>query len=673
MRSFTKFHKTAASLILFALSISTLAQNKAFDTALMDTSVEACEDFYQYANGTWLKNAQIPAGRSRYRTFDIVAERPQNILRDILEKAANNRKAAKGGNEQLIGDFYASCMDETAIEAAGTKPIDPFLKQIEKIRDSRSLQTAIAELHKAGLPVVFSFGAAIDAKNSSMNIASASQRGISLPTRDYYLDEKFKDIREKFAVHVANTFALLGEDAAQAKRNAEIVLKFQTRLAQASKSRLELRDADKNYNKITLAELQKLTPDFDWNSYAAIRNAPQLSEINVGQPRFFEEFNRMLTDVPVSDWKTYLRWMVLTTASFGLPKKFTDERFNFYSRTLGGIDEEEPRWKRCVADTGFLVGEALGQEYVKRAFQPEAKKRMNELIDNLFAAYRERIGQIDWMSRETKEKALVKLNAIKRKVGYNENLRRYSGLKIDRKSYFGNFNRSAQLGSIRNLQEIGKPADKTLWSFEPYIVNGGYTAQRNEIEFPAALLQPPFFNFDADDAINYGAIGQFIGHEITHGFDNRGSRYDAEGNLKSWWLPDDRQKFEEKASCLVNQYSGYEVLPGLKMNGELTLPENIADLGGLSIAYDAFKKALAKNPQPKIDGFTPEQRFFLSFARSFAAKLTPEAIKQQVQTDPHSFGHFRVNGVVSNMPEFAEAFGCKTGKPMVRENRCQIW
>ncbi|HEX8265673.1 MAG TPA: M13 family metallopeptidase [Pyrinomonadaceae bacterium] len=674
MRLFTKFHKAAASLFLLALAITTFAQSKAFDVSQMDTSVEACENFYDYANGTWLKTAQIPGDRARYGTFDIVRERNQNILREIIETAAKNTKAPKGSNEQLIGDFYASCMDEATIEADGLKPIEPYLKQIERIKTLRDVQNAITMMHKEVLPAVFNFGANIDQKNSSMNIASLRQAGLSLPNRDYYTNEKFKETLDKYRAHVERMFALLGDDAPQAKANADTVLRIQTRFAQNSKSPLELRDPDKNHNKIPVADLQKLTPNFDWNAYFKDLGAPAFTEINVGQPQFFEEFNRLLSDVSPADWKTYLRWMTIFNASsFALPKRFADENFDFYSRTLRGVKEQQPRWKRCVGDTDDLLGEAVGAEYVKKNFKPEAKKRMDEMIENLFAVYRERIGKLDWMSAETKEKALVKLYSVRRKVGYDENPLGYAGLKIDRRHFWENLTRIGQLENERGLADICKPFDKNRWRMTPQTVNAGYSAVVNDIHFPAAMLQPPFFDFSADDAINYGGIGFTIGHEVTHGFDNRGSKYDGDGNLKSWWTPEDRQKFEEKASCVINQYAAYEVLPGLKINGELTLPENIADLGGLSIAYEAFKKAQAKNPGKTIDGFKPEQRFFLSYGRTFAAKITDEAARVQTQNDPHSLGRFRINGVLSNMPEFAEAFGCKIGKPMVRENRCRIW
>jgi putative endopeptidase len=674
MRPFTKFHKSAVSLITLLLSVSIFAQNSAFDPTQMDTSIDACTDFYGYANGTWLKNVQIPGDRSRYGTFDIVRERNHRILREIVESAARSGRAAPGTNARLLGDFYASCLNEAAIETDGLKAIEPYLKRIEKIKTIRDVQAAIAFLHKDVLPAVFYFGANIDQKNSSMNIAALWQDGLSLDNRDYYTSEKFNETLEKYRAHVEKMFTLLGDDAERAKTNASAVLKIQTRLAQHSKTPLELRDVDKNYNKISLADLRKLAPDFDWNAYFKARGAPAFDEINVGQPAFFEEFNRMLSDVSVGDWKTYLRWMIVSNAaSHALPKRFTDENFDFFSRTQRGIKEQPPRWRRCVEYADDLLGEALGAEYVKKVFQPAAKKRINEMIDNLFAVYRERIRALDWMSAATKEKALVKLGAIRRKVGYDESPLGYAGLKIDRRSFWNNLTRVGRLDAQRGLADIGKPFDKNRWRMNPQMVNAGYSAVVNDMHFPAGILQPPFFNFEADDAVNYGGIGFTIGHEITHGFDNRGSRYDGDGNLKSWWLAEDQQKFEEKASCVTAQYAAYEVLPGVKVNGELTLPENIADLGGLSIAYDAFKKALAKNPQPKIDGFTPEQRFFLSYARGFAGKMTPEAARLQAQSGLYPPWSLRVNGVLSNMPEFAGAFGCKMGKPMIRKNRCRIW
>ncbi|HZH33530.1 MAG TPA: M13 family metallopeptidase, partial [Pyrinomonadaceae bacterium] len=393
-----------------------------------------------------------------------------------------------------------------------------------------------------------------------------------------------------------------------------------------------------------------------------------------GQPDFFREANRMLTEVPVENWKTYLRWMVLNRSAQLLPKRFADENFNFYSRTLSGTKEQQARWKRCINATDNTVGEALGQEFVKRTFTPAAKARMNEMIDNLIAAFRERLSQLDWMSEPTRQQALAKLSTFKRKIGYPDKLRGYQGLAIDRKSYFDNSARSASFEIARNLRDIGQPVDRMRWNYHPPTVNASYSSINNDITFPAGILQPPFFNSDADDAINYGAIVAVIGHEVTHGFDDQGSKFDAEGNFKMWWTPEDRKNFEERAECVTNQFSGYEVLPGLKMQGKLTLGENIADLGGLTMAYNAFQKSMEGKPRPAdIDGFTPEQRFFLGWAQVWAAKATPEAIRSQVLGDPHALPRWRVNGPLGNMPQFAQAFGCKTGDEMVREQACKIW
>ncbi|MEP6924332.1 MAG: M13 family metallopeptidase [Pyrinomonadaceae bacterium] len=676
MRFSNTLRKIGAGFILGAFSVTTFAQSKAFDVTRMDPSALACNDFFQYANGTWVKNTEIPADRSRFGSFDILSENNRNILREVAETTAKNTGAAKGSDEQLVGDFYASCMNEASIERAGTKPLNPYLKEINRIKDARNMATVIAKMHTDSVPAIFGFGAGPDIKNSTTNIANAGQGGLSLPNREYYTkdDAKSQEIRTKFVQHMTNMFALLGEDGAQAKIDADTVMRIQTRLALASKAPVELRNPEARYNKISFADAQKLTPNFDWNAYLRQRGAPTFTEINIGQPDFFKEVNAMLADVPMNDWKTYLRWMVLNDAANVLPKKFADENFDFYSRTLRGTKEQEPRWKRCTAMVDRTVGEALGQAYVKRAFTPEAKKRMDDLINNLFAAYRERLAQLDWMSPETRQKALEKLNTYQRKIGYPDKLRGYAGLKVDRKSYFDNTIRSAKFETNRNLQDLGKPVDKTRWGMTPPTVNAYYSPISNEIVFPAGILQPPFFNANADDAINYGAIGAVIGHEITHGFDDQGSKFDASGNFKSWWTESDRKQFEAKADCVSNQFSAYEVLPGLNMQGKLTLGENIADLGGLTMAYRAYQKSLEGKPRPaNIDGFTPEQRFFLGYAQVWAGKSRDEAVRQQVQTDPHAIGSFRVNGPLSNLPVFAEAFQCKTGDKMVRDDRCQIW
>jgi len=664
-----------ALTVLLSLCAATPAQNRGFDTSRMDTSVDACTDFFQYANGTWLKNTEIPASQSSWGTFNMLRDNNTAMLREILEDAAK-ANAAPGSNTQLIGDFYAACMDEAAIEKAGTSALDPYFKQIDAIKTVDDLARQIAMMHNSTLPALFGFGAGADLKNSSMVIVNAGQGGLSLPNRDYYLnnDRKSQETRWRFAEYMTNMFRLLGDKDDAAMANAQTVMNIQTRLAVAALGQVELRNPDNRYNKITIAAAQEVAPNFPWATYMTARGVPAIAEINLGQPGFFGEVNLMLREIPLEDWKTYLRWMTINAAAPTLPKAFADENFNFYSRYLSGTKEKQPRWKTCVAAVDNHLGEALGQEYVKKAFTPAAKARMDEMIDNLLAAMKDRVNRLDWMSDETKRQAQAKIASFKRKIGYPDKLRGYNGFTVKRDSFSANFLRSGQFQTRRVLLDVNQPVDRARWGFTPPTVNASYSGVNNDITFPAGILQPPFFNPAADDAINYGAIGGVIGHEISHGFDDSGSRFDAEGNLKMWWTKKDREKFEERAACVVKQFGEYEVQPGLFINGNLTLGENIGDLAGLTIAYDAFKKSLEGKPRPaNIDGFTPEQRFFLGWAQVWAGKYTPEAERLQVQTNTHSLPRWRVNGPMSNMPQFAQAFGCKAGDKMVRANACLIW
>ncbi len=661
--------------IMLSLWSATLAQSSGFDTSRMDRSADACDDFFQYANGKWVKDTAIPPSQSRWGSFNILNESNRDVLHDILDKAVK-QKAAAGSDIRLIGDFYESCMDETAIEKAGTTPINEYMKQISKIKTPDGVKHEIAQLHKMSVPALFRLGGGADAKNSNMVIVNSGQGGLSLPNRDYYVkeDAKSAEIKGKFVEHMTNMFKLLGDAPDAAAANAAKVMELQMRLAKASTAPADLRDPDKNYNKIPLADAQAIIPNFSLAGYMKERGMPIVTEINFGQPGFFKEVNNMFTDVPVDTWKTYFRWMVVSSAANTLPKAFVDESFNFQGRVLSGTKEQQPRWKRCVAATDGTLGEALGAEYIKVNFPPEAKTRMDQMITNLFAAMKSHIEGLKWMSPETKVKALAKLDGYKRKIGYNEHPRGYVGLKIDRKSYAGNEIRSRAFQNARNVADIGKATDKTRWGMTPPTVNAQYSPTNNDITFPAGILQPPFFNFKADDAINYGGIVAVIGHEVSHGFDDQGSKFGPDGNLKSWWTADDRSKFEERAACVVNQFNGYEVLPGLNINGRLTLGENIGDLGGMAVAYTAFMDSLKGKPAPPlIDGFTAQQRFFLGWAQVWAAKSTPEAERAQVLGDPHSAAKYRVNGPTSNMPEFAQAFGCKQGAKMIREKVCEIW
>ncbi|MBA3350864.1 MAG: M13 family metallopeptidase, partial [Blastocatellia bacterium] len=522
-------HKTlvrsiTAAAVLFSLCFTAFAQGKGFDTKRMETSADACNDFFQYANGTWLKTTEIPASESRWGSFNILSDNNNTMLRAVLETAGKS-KSPEGSDAQLIGDFYSSCMDEASIERSGLTPVKPYLDQIGGIKTADDVRRQIAALHNVGLPAVFGFGAGADLKNSNVVLINAGQAGLSLPNRDYYTntDDKSVETRTKFVEHVTNMFKLLGDSPEAAAANAATVLEFQTRLAKASLTPVERRNPDNNYNKVTLAAVAELTPNFSWTDYMTARSVPAVTEMNVAPPKFFAEVNTMLRDVPVESWKTYFRWMALNAAAPMLSSAFVSENFNFFGRYLAGQKEQQPRWKRCVQQTDGNLGEALGMEYARRAFKPEAKARMNELIDNLMAAMKDRINNLEWMSPATKKEAQNKLSTFKRKIGYPDKLRGFKGLKIDNRSYVGNVMRSGQFQTRRNFDDLGHPRDKARWPYSPTTVNASYSSINNDITFPAGILQPPFFNFEADDAINYGAIGGVIGHEISHGFDDSGS------------------------------------------------------------------------------------------------------------------------------------------------------
>lgn len=665
----------AGLAVLLSVLTAAWAQNAGFDTGRMDRSTDACEDFFQYANGMWLKNTQIPASESRWGTFNILADSNNALLKNVLDTAVTT-KAKSGTDTQLIGDFYASCMDEAGIEKAGLKPLKPYFKKIDATKNRSEIVKLIATLHNAGLPALFGFGAGADLKDSNVVMINAGQSGLSLPNKDYYTkdDAKSVETRARFVDYMTTMFKLLGDSPKDAAGHAATVMDMQMRLAKASLAPTELRNPDTRYNKISMSAAQDLTPNLSWTTYISTRGVTPEKDINLAQPGFFKEVNAMLADVPVANWKVYFRWMALNSTAAALPKAFADENFNFYGKYLSGQKERQPRWKTCTQAVDNNLGEALGMEYARIAFKPEAKARMNVLIDNLMVSMKDRIDGLKWMSPETKKEAHLKLSTFKRKIGYPDVLRGYAGLMVDRKSYAGNILRTNQFQIARNFGDLGKPRDKTRMGMTPPTVNASYSSTNNDITFPAGILQPPFFNFEADDAINYGAIGGVIGHEITHGFDDSGSRFDADGNLKMWWTAEDRSKFEERANCVVEQFNGYEVQPDLFINGKLTLGENIGDFAGLTVSYYAFRKSLEGKARPaNIDGFTPEQRFFLGWAQVWAGKYTPEAERQQVAGNSHSLPRWRVNGPLSNMPEFSQAFGCKTGAKMIREKVCEIW
>ena len=648
-----------------------------FDVANMDKTAAACDNFFQYANGGWVARNPVPPAYARWGAFEELAQKNQEVLKDILEAASNNKRVKPKSLEQKIGDFYSSCMDEAKIEAAGIKPLESEFQLINAINDANSLQDQIARMQNMGFRVAFGLGAAQDFKKSTDVIAQAVQGGLGLPDRDYYTkdDDRSKQIRDAYTKHVAKMFELAGDPADKAAEEAKTVFAMEKKLAEASKTRIERRDPAANYHKLTRTELSELTPHFDWTRYLKNRGIPEVQLVNVGQPDFFKTFDAMIASVPLGDWKTYLRWHALNSAAALLSSAFEQEDFNFNGSVLSGTKELQPRWKRCVQGTDNVLGEALGQFYVEKTFTPEAKARAQRMVMNLIEALREDLATLKWMSDETRQRATAKLDAFARKIGYPDKWRNYEALSISRDAYAENVRRGAEFEVRRNLAKIGQPVNRTEWGMTPPTVNAYYNPSMNEIVFPAGIMQPPFYDPLADDAVNYGGMGAVIGHEMTHGFDDQGARFDASGNLADWWTESDYNSFRQRTDCVVKQFDAFEAEPGLHLQGKLVVGESVADLGGLTLAYRAFQKAQAGKPKKLIDGFTPEQRFFLGWAQVWASSIRPEEARRRVITDPHPLGRFRVNGPLSNMPAFSEAFQCKVGDAMVRppEQRCEIW
>jgi putative endopeptidase len=647
------------------------------EVAILDKTCKPCEDFYHYASGEWLAKNPVPAAYPSWGRFNELAERNREELHQILEQAEADAKAAPGSNEQKIGDFYAGCMDETHIDAAGAKPLDAEFARIEKIGDLSGLQEEIAHLQGVGVNALFEFSSTQDAKNSTQEIAGADQGGLGLPDRDYYTktDEGSKLLLQKYQEHIAKMLQLAGDDAAKAATEAKTILDLETKLAEASLTRVELRDPEKTYHKLGRAELRTLTPNWSWESYFKEIGYPAIDTVDVSAPKFFESMSQTLKDTPIETWRTYLRWHLLNSTAAYLSSSFVDEDFNFKGRVLQGTKELLPRWKRCVSATDRQLGEALGQIYAQKYFPPEAKARALEMVNHLTEALRDDLGTLPWMSPETRKQALVKLDAFTRKIGYPDKWRDYSAYSVDRGPYVLNQMRGAEFEFKRELNKIGKPVDRTEWGMSPPTVNAYYNPEMNEIVFPAGILQPPFFDPLADDASNYGAMGAVIGHEMTHGFDDQGRKFDAQGNLKDWWTPEDAKNFEERAACVEKQFDSYVVEEGLHENGKLELGESIADLGGLNLAYRALHMAEKGKTEPLIGELTQDQRFFLSYAQIWAANDRPEYARLMVNTNPHPLPRFRAIAAPSNMPEFSRAFECKEGDAMVRGSamRCQIW
>ncbi|MGZ5024976.1 MAG: M13 family metallopeptidase, partial [Chthoniobacterales bacterium] len=632
-------------------------------------------------------NNPIPPEFSRWGSFNELAEKNNDALHVICEKAAAN--AAKQGSKdkveqaaaqemQKVGDYYASGMDEKAIDAAKIKPLQDELKLIDSIKTRDDVLKEIAHLHTMEIGAFFVFTSQQDRKNSTMVIGIAHQGGLGLPDRDYYTkdDDASKKLRDQYVEHVAKMLTLAGEPAATTTDHAKKILALENSLAVPARTRVELRNPKKNYNKMSQAEMQTLTPDWNWKAYFEQIKLTEPGDINIAQPDFFKAANDVFAKTSIDDWKTYLRWHLVHSAAAELSKDFVDEDFRFYETVLRGTAQIKPRWKRVVASTDTSLGEALGKLYVVDNFPPAAKQRALELVNNLKEALSDRIKQLDWMDDATKQEALKKLAAMNVKIGYPDKWRDYSTLKIDRGPFVLNAARGAQFENDRELKKIGKPVDRSEWGMTPPTVNAYYNPTMNEIVFPAGILQPPFFFANADDAVNYGGIGCVIGHEMTHGFDDQGRQYDAQGNLRDWWTKESADAYNERRKVVVEEYSEFEPLPGEHVNGELTQGENIADIGGVRLAYMALQKAMAQHPaQGKIDGFTPEQRFFLAYAQIWRMNIRDQEQKLRLTTDPHSPGRFRTIGPLSNFDEFAKAFDIPAGAKVMRapEKRVNIW
>ncbi|MVN75421.1 M13 family peptidase [Hymenobacter sp. HMF4947] len=643
--------------------------------ANIDQSVAPCEDFYHYANGTWLKNNPVPPAETRWGSFNELTNNNQAIEKRILEKAAADRSAKPGTNEQKVGDFYAAAMDSAAIEAAGLKYLQPRLNQIAGLKSLADIQKYMADPKSFGTGW-YSFGVGQDSKNSTQYAVRMGQGGLGLGDRDYYLkdDGRSKGIRAAYRNYQIAIYQLLGDSPSLAATNADAVIALETKMAQASRSRVELRDRLKNYNKVPVAQAAKDYPNLNLPLVLKESGLSSAQDLIIGQPEYLAAVNTLMTNTPIADQQQYLRWHLVSGVTSALPKAYNDASFRF-SQVLTGAKQQQPRWKRSLRATDGALGEAFGQLYVDEAFSPAAKARAKQMVENLRAAYAERIMATDWMSAATKKEAIQKLNAFAVKIGYPDKWKDYSKLKITRTSALQNIFATAEWANEDNLKKFGKPIDRGEWGMTPPTVNAYYNSSMNEIVFPAGILQPPFYDPKADDAVNYGGVGAVIGHEMTHGFDDQGRRSDAKGNLRDWWTKEDGEKFMAKAAMVGKQYSAFSPLDSVHVNGDLTMGENLADIGGLTIAYQAFQKTAQAKAGKQIDGFTPNQRFFLGYAQIWRSNQRPEALRQQIQTDPHSPGQYRTNGPLMNMPEFYQAFGCKDGTKMVRAeaDRSRIW
>ena len=648
-----------------------------FDLTAIDKTVDPCVDFYQYSCGNWIKNNPIPADKTRWGRFNELDEHNLYVLRDLLDQAQAPGKHS--AIQQKVGDYYAACMDESTVEKKGTAPLQPEMERIAAIKSKQELIPQVAYMHSNGIPVLFSFYPMPDMHDSSLTIPNLDQGGITLPDRDYYIkdDAKSVETRQKYQEHVQKMFELAGDKPEAAAAEAKTVLAVETGLAQAAMDRTERRDPKKRDHMMQTPEIFALAPNFELARYFADNGSPKFASLNVGNPDFFKAVNQQLNAVALDDWKTYLRWHVLASYAPALPKAFVDEDFQFNRQYMAGQKEIEPRWKRCIRSTDHNLGMALGQLYVDKVFGPDNKARTVKMVQAIEQAMHSDVGQLTWMSDTTKQQAYGKLAAIVNNIGYPDTWRDYSTIIVKRDDYAGNATRAAAFEVHRQYNKMEKPTDRKDWSMTPPTVNAYYRPPMNDINFPAGILQPPFYGMNLDDAVNYGGIGVVIGHELTHGFDDQGRKYDAQGNLKDWWTAQDGKAFEERASCTADEYSSFVAVKDDKgevhVNGKLTLGENTADNGGIKLAYMALMNIIGNTPVKPIDGYTPQQRFFLAYGQIWCQNVTDQQARVLAITDPHSPGRWRVNGAVQNSAAFQEAFGCKAGQPMVRENACRVW
>jgi len=666
-----------AALATSAQTDSTTKPAPGFSIDNIDKTLDPCVDFYQYACGNWLKKAEIPADQSAWVSFVELDERNLVTLREILEKASAN-DSGRSPIDQKVGDFYSSCMDEKTVDAKGLDSLKPELDRISTVSDKATLIDAVARVHLAGPNPLFNFYSNSDLHNADQVIAYIDQGGLSLPDRDYYIkdDARMTEMRKHLVDEVTQMFTLAGQSPRQAAESAQTVLRIETALAKDSMDRTLRRDPKTRDHKMTREAAVALAPNFYLDRYFAATGAPSFSELNVSNPEFFKQVNGVLESGSLDNLKIYVSWHLLRGAAPWLSQPFVDASFKM-RQALTGQKEIQARWKRCVELTDNSLGEALGQKYVEVTFGPDGKQRMLKMVDALEQSLDTDIQGLSWMTDETKKQAKIKLQAIRNKIGYPDAWRDYSSLTVVRGDLLGNFLRANEFESRREIAKIGKPLDRKEWGMTPPTVNAYYSSSYNEIVFPAGILQPPFFDKKMDDAVNFGGIGLVIGHELTHGFDDQGRKFDPQGNLHDWWTPEDGKEFEKRVSCVADEYSSFVAVDDLKLNGRLTLGENTADNGGARIALMALERMIAEDKTgkegEKIDGYTPEQRFFLGFARVWCEKRRPESARMQVTTNPHSPGKWRVNGVVQNMPEFQQAWGCKAGQPMVSANACHVW